>query len=121
MEIVKGRVTERLEALVTVRFASGQEVECLVDTGASCALVLPQIVVDEMGLPSAGYTAEVEMVGGELTTAELAFGELEWLGKVLPVEVIVSDDRILGTELLNDTKLLVDYHSRIVVITREEE
>jgi clan AA aspartic protease len=121
MEIVKGRVTERLEALVSVRFVSGSEVECLVDTGATCALVLPHEIVDEMGLPSVGYAEEIEMVGGEFTTAELVFGQVEWLGEVLPVEVIVKDDRILGTELLHGTKLIIDYRARTVAISREEK
>ncbi len=68
MALAEGRVTEKLEALVKVRFVVGREVECLVDTGASCALVLPASLVDELGLPIIGYEDDLGMVGGDRTT-----------------------------------------------------
>ena len=120
MASVAGRVTERLEALAPLRLVAGREIECLVDTGASCALVLPPALVDELGLPIIGFEDDLGMVGGERTSAFLALAQIEWLGEVRFVEVIVRDDFIIGTELLEDTRLVVDYRSRTLTISREE-
>lgn len=120
MASVAGRVTDRLEALVTLRLVAGAEVECLVDTGASCALVLPARLVDELALPIIGYEDDLWMVGGERTSAPLALAQIEWLGEVRFAEVIVSDDLIVGTELLDGALLTIDYAARTITISREE-
>lgn len=59
-----GRVTERLEPLVKLRLMAGKEVECLVDTGfVGGALVLPQSLVDELGLPVIGQEDDLGWSG----------------------------------------------------------
>ena len=120
MASVAGRVTDRLEALVRLRLMAGREVECLVDTGASVALVLPASLVDELGLPIIGYEDELGMVGGETTSAVLALAQIEWLSEVRSVEVIIRDDFIIGTELLEDVRLVIDYPQRTLTISREK-
>ena len=120
MASVAGRVTDWLEALVRLRLMAGREVECLVDTGASVALVLPASLVDELGLPIIGYEDELGMVGGETTSAVLALAQIEWLSEVRSVEVIIRDDFIIGTELLEDVRLVIDYPQRTLTISREE-
>lgn len=121
MASVTGRVNERAEALVAVRLMAGREVECLVDTGASCALVLPQALVDELGLPVVGYERDLRLAGGAQTRAPLALAQIEWLGEVRSVEVIVQEDYIVGTDLLEGARLVIDYRARALTISRGED
>ena len=119
MASIKGRVTERLEPLVKVRLVAGREVECLVDTGfVGGALVLPQSVVNELGLPIIGQEDDLKTVGNETTKALLAVAQIEWLGEVRSVIVIVKDDLLIGTQLLEDAQLAIDYAARTITISR---
>lgn len=119
MASVTGRVNEWAEALVTVRLMVGREVECLVDTGARCALVLPSALVNDLGLPIIGYEGNLRLAGGEQTRAPLALSQIEWLGEVRSVEVIVQEEYIVGTDLLEDARLTIDYRARTLTISRE--
>ncbi len=121
MVSITGRVTERLEPLVSVRLMAGREVECLVDTGfVGGALVLPQSLVDEIGLPVIGQEDDLWMVGNEKTTASLAAAQIEWLGEIKSVIVIVKDDLLIGSQLLENTRLVIDYEARTLTISRKQ-
>lgn len=122
MPSLAGRINERLEPIVTVRLVGGPagwtEVECVVDTGfIGAALVLPQDIVEELGLAIIGHE-EFEMVGGVRASADVAIGQVEWLGEVRRVSVIVSESYLIGSRLLDGTRLTVDYASRTVSIER---
>ena len=119
MASVAGRVNDYLEALAPVRFVSGREVECVVDTGFTGALVLPMARIVALGLPIFGRENRLQMVGGEETSAELALAQIEWLGEVKSVVVIAKDDYLIGTQLLDDARLVVDYRARTLAISRE--
>jgi predicted aspartyl protease len=45
-----GRVTAAREAILRLRLTAGEAVECLVDTGFTGALVLPQSLVTRLGI-----------------------------------------------------------------------
>ena len=113
-----GRVSAAREALLRLRLAAGETVECLVDTGFTGALVLPQSLVTRLGLPIVGREV-FEMVGGRQFVAVVALAEVEWLGAVRTVRVIVSEDTLLGTELLDGTKLVIDYVAHTLTISGE--
>ena len=53
--------------------------------------------------------------------ADIAELEVEWLGARRAVEVIISpgDDWLLGTELLDGSRLVVDYISYTVTVSDE--
>lgn len=122
MAYVEGKVNDYLEARVTVRLiAAGREVECLVDTGFSGALVLPARLVAEIGLPIIGHEKNLLMVGGARTSADLALAQVEWLGEVKSVVVIVEDEYLVGTQLLEDARLTIDYPKRTLSISRDEK
>lgn len=115
-----GRVTDRLEPLVKLRLTAGREVEWLVDTGfVGGALVLPPTIVDEIGLPIVGHEADLGMVGGEKTSTDIALAQVEWLGEVRSVDVLVKDDMLIGTQLLEGAQLVVDYEARTLTINRK--
>ena len=114
-----GRVTAAREALLRLRLIAGETVECLVDTGFTGALVLPQSLVTRLGLPVVGREV-FEMVGGHRFVASVALAEVEWLGETRAVRVIVSEDSLLGTELLDGTRLTVDFIAYTVTVSDEE-
>lgn len=121
MPLVEGRVNECLEALVTVRIIGGLggdvEVECVVDTAFNGSLVLPREVIERLGLPIL-FHEKVGMVGGEETSADYTLAQIEWLGVVRRVDIIVKEDRLLGNELLAGTQLIIDYVGRTLRIER---
>jgi len=53
-------------------------------------------------------------------TADVALGEIEWLGQRYTGEVILSesDDALIGTEMLDGGTLVIDYADRSVTITK---
>lgn len=120
MASLAGRVNDLLEALVPVRLVGGAEVECLIDTGFSGALVLPAEVVERLGLPVFGYEDRLLTVGGEETSAAVALAQVEWMGEVRSVAVIVKEDFLLGTQLLEEAVLVIDYPNRTLTITGRE-
>lgn len=114
-----GRVSAAREALLRLRLVGGETVECLVDTGFTGALVLPQSLVARLNLPIVGREV-FEMVGGRRFVAGVALAEVVWLGETKTVRVIVSEDTLLGTELLDGTRLLIDYVAHTLTISAEE-
>ena len=52
-------------------------------------------------------------------TAEIALADIEWLGKLRQIEVVVSEgeDALIGTELLIATTLTIDYNTSTVTIS----
>src|SRR4051812_48053214 len=102
MPSVTGRVNERLEPLVTVSLVGPDgriEVECVIDTGfvgVGADLVLPREVIDDLGLVVTGFE-EVETVGGATVTADVTYGQAEWLGEVRSVSIIITEARLVGS------------------------
>jgi clan AA aspartic protease len=117
MALESGRVNSYREALVVVRFGSGSAIECVVDTGFDGGLMLPRAVLSEIQIEVSGRVT-FEMVGGATMSAEVGLSEIEWLGRLQQVEVIVSEseDALIGTELLIASTLTVDYSSGTLTI-----
>jgi clan AA aspartic protease len=113
-----GRVTAGREAILRVQLSAGETVECLVDTGFTGALVLPQEVVSRLRLPIVGREV-FEMVGGRRFVAGVALAEVEWLGRRRTFRVIISEDTLLGTEMLDGCRLVVDYVNHMVTVSDE--
>ena len=114
-----GRVNALREGIVEVRFGEGQTFECVVDTGFDGALIIPAAVVERLGLPIVARLV-FELVGGARMAADVALGEIEWLGEQRTVEVILSEsnDALIGTEMLARATLVIDYANRSVSITK---
>ena len=104
----EGSLTANREAWITVRLVAGVEVEVLIDTGFQGGLVLPESLVQELGLTVIGHQ-KYEMVGAASGEGTIAWAQVEWLGQVETVEVLTAEDYLIGTDLLADTKLTVDY------------
>lgn len=122
MPSLAGSVNDRLEAVVTVRLVGGPEgwteVECVVDTGfIGAALVLPRDVIDGLGLVILGHE-QFDMVGGARASADITAGQVEWLGEVRSVLIIVGEAYLVGSHLLDNTRLTIDYGRRTVKVER---
>jgi predicted aspartyl protease len=103
------------QAWVKLRLLAGVEVEVLIDTGFEGGLVLPESLVYELGLPIIGHEV-FGMVGDVTGEGSLAECEVEWLGQVQTVEIVTSEDYLLGTDLLADAVLNIDYkHGRFTI------
>lgn len=121
MASTAGRVNDGPEPVVTVRLVGGPrgtvEVECVVDTGFTGALVLPRSVVEQLGLPVVTHE-EIQLVGGVRDTADIALAQVHWLGEVRRVDVIVKEAYLVGAALLAGARLTVDYAAGTVLIER---
>jgi clan AA aspartic protease len=121
MPSVVGRVNEALEARVTIRIIGGPQgtldVECIIDTGFSGALVLPSSIVELLGLPIVGHEI-ISMVGEAKDTADITLAQVEWFGEVRREDVIVKEDSLIGTALLKGTSLAIDYVNLTVTINK---
>jgi clan AA aspartic protease len=118
MALESGRVNSYREALVLVRFREGAVIECVVDTGFDGGLMLPRAFVAHIQIPIIGELT-FEMAGGATMSAEVGLTDIDWLGALREVEVIVSegDDALIGTELLVATTLVIDYSSDTLAIS----
>lgn len=115
-----GSVNARREPWLRVRTAAGGTLDCLIDTGFDGALVLPRSEAARLNLTVLGRVPIVG-VGRIRAVADIAELEVEWLGARRAVEVIISpgDDWLLGTELLDGSRLVVDYISYTVTVSDE--
>ena len=104
-----------------VAFENGKYVECLIDTGFSGPLCLPLYLAAELGLE---IVSEVEIcgVGQHREMVAVAVTNIVWFGNKIETEVLFNngDDRLLGSELLADKTLTVNYKKSTVVIKEKE-
>lgn len=117
----EGSVNARREAWLRVKTSGGETLDCLVDTGFDGALLLPRSYVSRLNLTVLGRVPIIG-IGRIRSVAEIAELEVEWLGETKAVEVIVSggDDYLLGTGLLDGSRLVVDYVNYTVTVSDEE-
>ena len=121
MALESGRVNSYREALVLIRFRDRAATECIVDTGFDGGLMLPRAFLLQIHTPIIGELT-FEMVGGTTMSAEVGLIEIDWLGSLRQVEVIISEgnDALVGTELLIATTLVIDYRSNSLAISTRE-
>ncbi len=114
-----GVVSSSREALIDVRFTGDALAECVVDTGFDGGLVLPRPFVDNLKIPVIG-SLTFETVGGAKIVGQVALAVIEWLGETREVEIVISEgyDALIGTELLANTTLVINYTSQVVMISK---
>ena len=115
-----GSVNAQLEAWLRIQATNGEFIECLIDTGFNGALVLPRVEAMRLNLIVLGRVSIIG-VGRARIVADIAELEIEWLGKSRAIEVLISDgdDSLLGTELLDGNRLVVDYIAYSVTVSDE--
>jgi clan AA aspartic protease len=115
-----GSVNAQLEAWLRVRATNGEIVECLVDTGFNGSLMLPRSEAVRLKLTVLGRVPIIG-VGRARSIADIAELEVEWLGQTRAVEVIISDgdDALLGSLMLDGSRLVVDYIGYTMTVSDE--
>ena len=116
-----GNINHWLEASLTLITLTRQTIECVVDTGFRGELVLLRSFVTTIPFTRAGREL-FTLVGGEEMEAQVVLTEIIWLGQKRTVRVVISesDDALIGTQLLQGTRLVIDYVSSEVEISNAE-
>jgi len=114
---INGYFNIRNEPVVRTQLDS-IDVEMLVDTGFDGGLIIPSQIVDQLKPRFEGID-ELQSVTGEKIFAEAYSIEIGWLGTVIRVPIVVSskiNEAILGSQMLKNCRLTIDYGHRTVTI-----
>jgi clan AA aspartic protease len=115
----KGVVNENLEAVLEIRLINGSIIECVIDTGFNGSLLLPRNFVEANSMFFVG-SEEVELAEEIKAEIETALADIKWLDEEFSARIFVSEagEALIGTEMLADTLLEIDYSNRTVKITK---
>ena len=109
-------------ALVTVEIGSNEAaaistVQVWIDTGFTGDLVLPQKVVNDLGLPQSGTVGAI-LADGSQVALKTYTCVIKWFGGLHNLEVVANegDYPLLGVGLLLDCDLRIDYRSATIVL-----
>ncbi len=118
MALEKGEVNTKLETWTSIRAVNRASIQCLLDTGFNGSLMLDRRTANELGLSVLGKVPILTVGSGRIVT-DVAEIEIEWLGRREWAEVIISDsdDHLVGTQLLRNAELLINYKTGKVTIT----
>ncbi len=88
-----------------------------IDTAFNGHFVFSEALIEQLGLPQEAATEAILADGSRVTLASYRC-VVEWFGEQLDVQVIANDGRLplLGTELLDNHRLMIDYSGRAVSI-----
>ena len=121
MERENGKVSNNLQAFLTISLTNGSKIDCLLDTGFDGGLMLPRSFVEANNIEITGnetFTA----TEGMIFTAEIGIAEIFWLNDDFSIRCVISDNEesIIGVEMLIDTILEIDYINLTVKITKPD-
>jgi clan AA aspartic protease len=93
----------------------------VVDTGFDGEVCLPAYLESVLGLEYGG-TYTVEYADGREELVPVAGGSVRFLGEVLPVDITLtgSEDAMIGTALLADCTLFIDFTTGEVRIEKKQ-
>jgi clan AA aspartic protease len=116
----EGFVNESFEAILYLRLANGSKIECVIDTGFNGSFLLPRSFVEDNLMRFVGKE-EVTMVEQNTTFIETALATVDWLGENFAVQILVSEHEecLIGTQMLIDSKLEIDYKNFSVKLAKE--
>lgn len=115
-----GKVNEFGEACIDVNFLSNNKTyPFLIDTGFNGSLCLPYKIAEELNLDIEEQTTFYG-VGDHYENIDVTYTEISWLGMVTEVSVLVNkgNDFLLGTALLDNKELYINYKTKEVLPTK---
>ena len=119
---MNGIVDESMRALLDVSVAAAkgaekQMVTVWIDTAFNGGLVIPRHQIESLGLRQASTTQAI-LADGRSVDLETFTCHLEWFGHEYRTQVVANDGAfpLLGTLLLADRKLTIDYKMKTVVL-----
>ena len=111
-----------LEAWVDIAIAGDdrifRELEAVVDTGATDWLTLPESIVRELGLRLTS-TRYVNQAHGPLVQVDVYVLWVLWHGRMRRVFAEAGNETLIGTDLLADSRLTIDWWDGGDVIIEE--
>ena len=115
----KGLVNENLEAVLRIKLQNNAVIDCVIDTGFNGSLLLPRKFVEENSMTFLGLE-KVELVEKISAEIETALAEINWFDEKISILIYVSEtgDSLIGTEMLIDSLLEIDYRNLTVKITK---
>jgi clan AA aspartic protease len=121
MEQESGKVNENREPTIEVEFTNRAIVEFLIDTGFSGSLCVPESYLADLDLQISSQ-ATIYGVGNHTEIFGVAEAEIFWCGERLSeiaVYVNEGNDFLLGTSLLENKELYINFKTGEVLITGE--
>lgn len=120
MQEIKGKLYAGNEAWIEIYFTGfAKPLEFLIDTGFNGGLCLPKYIAEELNLE---IEQQIPFTGignhqGSLPTSRT---KIDWFGNELETSVIINngDDFLLGTNLLVDCELYINFKTGEVFITK---
>lgn len=89
-----------------------------VDTAFDGHLVFPESLILHLGLQRLSKT-EATLADGGVVVLQSYFCYMNWFGTMVPLQVVASDSGmpLMGTALLTDRVLHIDYHRKELSLT----
>lgn len=119
---MNGIVDESLRALLDVSLAADtnakrESIRVWLDTAFNGGLVIPRPLIERLALKQASTTQAI-LADGHVVDLETFTCHIEWFGNVFRTQVVANDGEfpLLGTMLLADRKLTIDYRKKLVVL-----
>ena len=114
----KGTVNEYLEPTIIIEFEIGKKLEFLIDTGFNGSLCVPRSLMNDLGLIKVSED-EVSGVGSHTEVLDISEAEIYWFDEQIGVDVLINEgsDRLLGSELLHNKTLTINYKDKTVTIS----
>ena len=119
---MNGIVDESRRALLDVPVAADKDamkepLRVWIDTAFNGCLAIPRPQIERLGLKQASTTQAI-LADGQLVDLETFTCYLDWFGSVYRTQAVANDGEfpLLGTMLLADRKLMIDYTTKSVVL-----
>jgi predicted aspartyl protease len=113
-------VDDQRRALVRVPVAASREgprhdIAAWVDTAFNGGLTIPRALIEGLGLPQES-SIEATLADGRTVALETFGCYFDWFGGTFQTQVVASDGvyPLLGSLLLADRRLTIDYRARTV-------
>ena len=117
---MKGIVDEELRALIDISISADdggnkEPLRAWIDTAFNGGLVISRREIERLGLKEAS-SAPAVLADGQLVDLATFTCYLNWFGKEYRTQVVANDGEcsLLGTMLLADRSLLIDYKQKSV-------
>jgi hypothetical protein len=131
LEVELAKIVGSIDGLgrpvVRIQVAGHDDILAIVDTGFNGSLMLESIEARQKGFVIDELTELVELGTTARVEVRRATGTTDWLGRPTVVDALISDEpsrpgatdvarALLGTALMSDCLLLVDFPNKLVEI-----
>jgi predicted aspartyl protease len=124
---VTGSIDELGRPVVRIEVPGRDGFLAVVDTGFNRSLLMQALEAEAMGFEITEEVADVELGTTLKVQVHRAIGSIRWLDRLIKVEALVANEELsvhrpdiaralIGTALLADCLLLVDFRTRLVEI-----